>query len=298
MTTNDGLLDFEHEESEDFDNTDQPDTSGTIDSYDDGDGEEVDLSAYLEEGDYFDEDEEGNDKSGETPEDQNTDTADQAPDDQGQDPQDFKNEENARNAERRRQQQAQELEQLRQRLPEYQLVKQLEQYMGVPFEEIQQRVQAANLQREAQLRGVTPEVIQREYEREARIQQLESQLNEYGFMMFEARIQNEMQQLKSELPMLTDADLLEAKRYLLNDLKNTEMPLAEAVYAKFGRKIVEGQREAARNEYLAQAAGRKSTTLPPKAGKSSAGDDQILTDAEIEAARALGIKPEDYLKYK
>ena len=294
MAGNNGLMDFEDEE-QDESTADDLDTQ----SYEDGDtsdeDDDVDLKALLEQGDYTSEDEEEDAEP--DAEQVNEDESD--PDEQTeQQTQDFKNEENARNAERRRQQQQAALEQLRAQLPEAQLVRQLEEYYGAPMEVLAQRIQMANLQKEAQARGVTPEVIEREKQRDLEVQQLQTQLSNFEFQMFESRIQNEMQDLKTAYPMLTDADLIEAKRYMLVDLKHTDIPLEEAVLAKFGRKIVEGQREAARNEALAQASGRRSnSTLPPSTGKSEAGK-PVLTDAERAAAKIFGISAEEYLKYK
>lgn len=293
MANHEGLIDFESEERENV--------NADLESYDDGDTTEPeisdkDLHVLLEEGDYADSEEDSDEEETDAdPDHQEPEHQEQTEEQQAQD---FKNEENARNAERRRlQQQQQALEQYRSQLPEAQLARQLEQYYGVPAEQLIQRIQMANIQKEAQERGVTPEFIERERQRDMQVQQLQNQLMELNFQAFEGRIQNEMQSLQQTYPMLTQQDLLEAKRYMLNDLQNTEMPLEDAVLAKFGRKIIEGQRSAARNEALAQASGRTaSSTLPPSTGKST--ETPILTEAEKAAARVLGVSEKDYLKYK
>ena len=97
--------------------------------------------------------------------------------------------------------------------------------------------------------------------------------------------------------MLTDEDMYDAKVYLLQTIRNPNMPLEQAVFALHGAKITNSYRSNVRNEVLAEVSGRKKGALPPQStGKASTA--KSLTPDEMSAAKALGISIDDYLKFK
>ena len=101
-----------------------------------------------------------------------------------------------------------------------------------------------------------------------------------------------------EYPMLTEDDVSASLDYMLNELQTTKMPLKQAVLAQHGAKILEAQREAARQEVLAEMSGRKPSPLPPQGGKGADNSGSVLTDAERKMAAMLGVSEKDYAKYK
>lgn len=287
MEINSGLIDFEDEERED-----QTDDLNDTSLEAEGDNtEDVDLAAALQAEDY-EEDEDANE-----PEKPEESAGDEQQGDEAKPDESFKNEENARNAERRRQNEARLMERLRQQAPEFQLAKQLEAMYGKPVDQLLADIQEAQIQQQAQAQGIPVEVAKQMVHMQAKLQELEQRDQVNEFMQWNTRVDNEMSTLKTEYPMLDDNDLLAAKAYLLQTLKNTDIPLKQAVLAIHGEKILKGMQESGRNEALAEAAGRKSKAVIPPKGKSSPIED-TLSDEERALAAEFGIKEEDWLKYK
>lgn len=215
-------------------------------------------------------------------------------------------EENARFAEMRREQQLQarvqaELERLKRESPEYQLMQMLQQQHGIPAEEILRQAKEAQLQRESQERNVPIEMLRQRQEMENRMQQLEQQLQQQRVTQFQTRIEAEAKDLQQSFPNLTQDQLTGAVNAMLNEYRNPDIPLREVVMAKYGTELLAGQREALRNEILAELAGRTGTApIPPAGTKSTPSASPVagLTPEELVMANNLGISAEDYAKYK
>lgn len=287
----DGLLDFSDEEREH--NDDDKGTGLNFDPNegdDDGLDDDVNLRDLLQidDEDYEDE-EEDSDDSGE--EDSEEDESETTPDDT------FKNEENARNAERRRQEEALRNEQIRQQSPEYQMIQRLSEISGKSPEQMMAELEEANIQRQAVQQGVPLELYRRTYQAEQAAKATQQRLQQLEFDSWNSRVDQDRVKLQADLPMLDQNDFDQAKAYILQTLKNTSVPLEQAVYALHGKKIADGLKDHARTETLAEVSGRKKSSgipLSTKPAKQSKG----LTDAERAAARALGMSAADYQKYR
>lgn len=290
--SNDGLQDFSHEETDDL--TDAPLQETTEDHDYEGHDDDVDLAeeVRLAEEDYDDEDEDGSDDE-ETESDENK--------DEDTDSEQFKTEENARNAERRRQQQLQQeqriAEQVRAASPEVHLVNKLAQMYGTTPEQIMQNLDNNLLQQQAEREGVPVEYLQRLQQLTSEVEKQREQQTWREFEAWQGRIASEANAIKQDYPMLSDEDIQAAQAYSLNVMKDVNAPLESSVFALYGKKIVQAQREAAENEALAKASGRKAKSVnPTKAGRQAPTD--TLSAEEKRVAAELGISEEDYLAYK
>mgnify|MGYP007112205495 CR=1 FL=1 len=284
MADNNGLIDFEDEERDDM----EPERDSLEAEVEEDD---VDLAALLKAEDY--EDEEETDSSDE----QESSDGDEHQEDEQSD-ETFKNEENARNAERRRQNEQRLMERLRQQSPEFQLAQQLSAMYGKPVDQLMADLQEAQIQKQAQEQGIPVEVAKQMSQMQVKLQELEQRDQVNEFMQWNTRVDGEMSALKTEYPMLNDDDMLAAKAYLLQTLKNTDIPLKQAVLAVHGEKILQGVQESGRNEALAQAAGRKANSVIPPKGKSSTNTKTLSADEALVAKEIFGMSEEDYLKYK
>lgn len=209
----------------------------------------------------------------------------------------FKSEENARNAERRRQNEQRMLDKLKSESPEFLLSQQLQAKFGKSAEDLLTDLLEAQMKQEAERQGVPYEFMKEQSADKQRIFELEQRQQFAEFTMWTNQVEAEKTALKTEFPMLTDADLDEAKRYITGVLQNTTVPLKQAALALYGDKIIKGLRSSERNEALAQVSGRKAKSMaPPKSGKSNAGE--TLTAEEAYAAKVMGVSEKDYLKYK
>lgn len=308
MSMANGLMDFEDEEKDANAQAQEDFNNGTIDDSDDdaSEREEVDLlKSLLEESDYEDEDGEGEGDPGEgaaetadpeQSEEQNAGNQEEPP------AQDWKTEENARNAERRRQQEQAAFMQRMMQTPEFALAQQLQERFGKTPDQLLAELQQAELQRQAEQQQVPVEFLQRLHQAEQVAQQTAAMFEEYqnrqGFMEWQNRMNAETATVKQEYPMLSDDDITAAKTYMLQTLKNTDVSLEQAVLAIHGKKIMSGLKESAQNEALAEASGRKraAVTPPKSAGKSA--PTKTLTEEEAYIAKSLGMSEADYLKYK
>ena len=207
-------------------------------------------------------------------------------------------EQNAYYAEQRRQQQIERAvqEKLRQ-TREFQTSQLLSEMYGVPQEELYDQLYEAKLTREAQSQNVPVEYLKEREALRQQQQQLQDQLHTIMFQQWQGRVENEKAQLKSQFNMLTDSDLESAAYYMLNDLKRTDLPLENAVFALHGAKILGGLKNTAKNEALAEVSGRKKSPLPVKGGKSQ-NDTVSLSDEERYVAKKLGLTDKEYSKWK
>jgi hypothetical protein len=206
-------------------------------------------------------------------------------------------EENAYYAERRRQEQIDKAvqERLRQ-TKEYQTTKLISEMYGVPEEQLYDQLYEAKLAKEAQSQNVPVEYLREREELRKQQQQLQDQLHTIMFQQWQSRIDTEKVNLKAQFNMLSDADLESAAYYMLNDLKRTDLPLENAVFALHGAKILGGLKNTAKNEALAEVSGRKKSPLPVKGGKSESA--VSLSDEERYVAKKLGLTDKDYAKWK
>jgi hypothetical protein len=205
---------------------------------------------------------------------------------------------NARFAEQRRQQQLEQ--QLQDRLhqsKEFQTTQLLAEMYGVPQDELYDKLYEAKLSREAQEQNVPVEYLKEREQLRQQQQSLQEQLNSLMFQQWQGRVDTEKAQLKSQFNMLTDDDLESAAYYMLNDLKRTDLPLENAVFALHGAKILGGLKNTAKNEALAEVSGRKKSPLPVKGGKTQT-DSVSLSDEERYVAKKFGLTDKEYYKWK
>lgn len=295
-----GLMDFSDEDREDVvDMTvtdDQPEGTEPEGGDEETAFDSADLirQALLTEDDYEDEEdgqtEDQQPESGGTSEDENL----LEPDDDTD--QSFKTEENARNAERRRQQEQAIAERLKAEAPEYLLAQRMAALSGKSVEQLTAELQEAELAQKAKQQGVPLEVARKIHEYEQKTTQLEQKLMQIEFNNWVSRIDQEATALQSNFTMLTDDDMKQAKEYLLQNLKNPELPLEQAVFALHGKKIMDSVRDNSKNEALAEASGRKAKATPtPKASKNP--DIVNLTPEQKAAAELFGMSEDEYIKW-
>jgi hypothetical protein len=207
-------------------------------------------------------------------------------------------EENARFAEMRRQQQLEQLAQEKvKQSKEYQTTQLLAEMYGVPQEELYDRLYQAKLEKEAQAKNVPVEYLREREELRKQQQTLQDQLHTIMFQQWQTRVDQEKASLKSQFNMLSDADLDSAAYYMLNDLKRTDLPLENAVFALHGAKILGGLKNTAKNEALAEVSGRKKNPLPTKNGSKPV-EAVSLSDEERYIAKKFGLTDKEYLKWK
>lgn len=211
-------------------------------------------------------------------------------------------EENARYAEQRRQslidqRVKEELERQKAESLEYKTTQMLAQMYGVTPEQLYAQIEDARLKQEAEKQGIPLEVAKSLEQYKNELGTYQQKLQQLEFESWSSRVDAQEQQLKQQYPMLTDDDLYNSKVYLLQTIRNPNMPLEQAVFALHGAKITNTFKDNIRNEVLAEMAGRKKGALPPQSMKK-ASPAKTLSQDEILAARALGISEEDYLQHK
>ena len=206
-------------------------------------------------------------------------------------------EQNAYYAEKRRQEQIEKAVQDKLRLTkEYQTTQLLSEMYGVPQDQLYEQLYEAKLAREAEAQNVPVEYLREREQFRQQQQQLQDQLNNLMFQQWQGRIASEKVTLQSQFSMLSDADLEQAAYYMLNDLKRTDIPLEQAVFALHGAKILGGLKNSAKNEALAEVSGRKKSPLPVKSGKVQTS--VALSDEERYIANKLGLTDKEYSKWK
>lgn len=215
-----------------------------------------------------------------------------------EEPQAQTKEQNSYYAERRRQEQIDKAvqEKLRQ-TREFQTTQLLSEMYGVPQDQLYDQLYEAKLAREAQEQNVPVEYLKEREQLRQQQQSLQEQLHSMMFQQWQGRVETEKAQLKSQFNMLTDDDLESAAYYMLNDLKRTDLPLENAVFALHGAKILGGLKNTAKNEALAEVSGRKKSPLPVKGGKTQT-DSVSLSDEERYVAKKFGLTDKEYYKWK
>lgn len=206
-------------------------------------------------------------------------------------------EENAYYAEKRRQDQLEKAVQQRmQDSQEYKAAKMISELYNIPQDQLYDKLYEAKLAKEAKEKNVPVEYLREREELRSQQQQLQDQLNTIMFQQWQGRIDSEKTNLKSQFAMLSDEDLDSAAYYMLNDLKRTDLPLENAVFALHGSKILGGLKNTATNEALAEVSGRKRSPLPVKGSKTQAA--VSLSDEERFVAKKLGLTDKEYFKWK
>jgi len=253
--------------------------------------EEDDDSEYEDEDDYeeLEEDEETEVEDEEDYEEEPTTKRKQTP------------EENARFAEMRRQsvieqRVREELERAKAESVEYKTTQMLAQMYGVTPDELYRKIEEARVAREAEEQGIPIEVARSLEQQKSELDTYKNKLQQLEFESWSSKVDAQANQMKKDFPMLTDEDMYDAKVYLLQTIRNPNMPLEQAVFALHGAKITNSYKNNVRNEVLAEVSGRKKGALPPSTRKASTA--QSLTPDEISAAKALGISIDDYLQFK
>lgn len=206
-------------------------------------------------------------------------------------------EENARYAEQRRQLQLEmQIQERLKQSKEYQTTQLLAEMYGISQDEVYNRLNEARLQRQAQEQNVPVQYLREREQLRQHQEQLQEQLHTLMYQQWQSRIDGEKSSLKQQYNMLSDEDLDSAAYYMLNDLKRTDLPLENAVFALHGSKILGGLKNTAKNEALAEVSGRKKSPLPVKSGKASS--PIILSDEERYIANKLGLTDKEYSKWK
>lgn len=211
-------------------------------------------------------------------------------------------EENAKFAAQRRQQEidkqvAEKLEALKLSSPEYQLAKTVAEMSGVTPEVALQQIKEAQLQEQSQKTGIPIEHLKAQEATNNKVTSLETEINNLRFQAWDSNIKAETVRLQAQYKMLTAEDFEAAKNYILNTARNVNLPLEDAVYAVHGKKIIENLANSKVQDKLADESGRSKKTPPaPKNGKAS--KTITATADERYVAKQMGIKIEDYLKYK
>lgn len=190
-----------------------------------------------------------------------------------------------------------ELERLKKESPEYKLASMLSETYGQPVEVIMKQIQDEQLKREAQQRGTTIEELREKQAEKARADRLEQEINMLKFTQWQTQIKADGAKLMNEYKMLTQEDIDSAQNYILNVVKNVDVPLEDAVFAVHGKKIAQALAKGEVQENLAKQSGRKGKTpLPPNNSKPK--KVVSLTPDEQAIARAFEMTDEDYIKYK
>lgn len=217
-------------------------------------------------------------------------------------------EENAKFAEQRRQQQVeQRAEQLvAERMKssnEFKTAQLLAEMYNVPVDQLYSRLQEARIAKEAEETNAPVETVREKHQAKAEAEQSKEELNrlrtenvQTQYQLWQTRVDGEQSKLQGTYPMLSEDEFKTARNYMLQELKNPNLPLENAVYALYGQKIVAEQARIAKNEALAEISGRAKSPLPPQGGKTSSGP--TLTDDERYVAKKMGISEEDYLRWK
>lgn len=210
-------------------------------------------------------------------------------------------EENAKFAEMRRQsvieqRVREELERAKAESVEYKTTQMLAQMYGVTPDELYKKIEDARVAKQAEEQGIPVEVARSLEQQKYELDTYKQKLQQLEFESWSSKVDAQANQMKKDFPMLTDEDMYDAKVYLLQTIRNPNMPLDQAVFALHGAKITNAYKSNVRNEVLAEVSGRKKGALPPSTRKASTA--RSLTSDEISAAKALGISIDDYLQFK
>lgn len=213
-------------------------------------------------------------------------------------------EENAKFAEERRQRQAElrtkieqeTLDRLKESDPAYKTARLLEELYGMPIDQVHERINQSRIAKMAEEQNVPVERIQAEEAQKEQNAQTQLELAKLQFERWQERVGTESESIKKEYPNLSDEDLTQARDYMLNTLKNPNIPLSQVVHALHGQKITDHIRQAAKQEALAEFGGRAQAPLPPQGGKPPAS--VAITDEERYIMKQMNISEQDWIKYK
>lgn len=253
-----------------------------------------------EEDDDEDEDEDESEDDETDDEDEDEDASDE--DKVDEQPKKQSKEDNAKFAAQRRQQEVEkriqaEMEKFRNESPELALAKQLSELYGKDAGQIMADIKEAQLQEEAKQRNLPIELLRERQADRDRLQSVEAELNNLRFQSWQSKIKADSENLKSQYGMLTDEDFDGAVDYILNTVRNVDLPLEQAIFALHGKKIVDGLAKAKTQDKLAEESGRKKkTVLAPNNSKPKKSNG--LTQEERYVAKQMGLSEEEYLKYK
>lgn len=208
-------------------------------------------------------------------------------------------EENRKFAEQRRQQELEkrvqeELNKRLQETPEVQAMRQLQE-LGFDPNTLIEQATLARLQEQSQQTGIPLEYLQQQHQQQQQTQTLQQQLAEMQTRLWETQIKADVAQVQQKYSALTEDDIGQAIDYMVNTLQRTDIPLEQAVMAVHGEKIMQSLKDQARNEVLAEKAGRK-TPIAPQGGKTPSAP--VLSDDEKYFAKIFGMTDEEYLKNK
>lgn len=306
------------------DGTDIGGTNGSDNADDNGLSGEDELAAAIrsllesdneedsDEGDDIDaqtganEDDQDSDESDDEQDDDETDEKDEQSDKQKGKKREQSKEENAKFAQQRREQEVQqrvqaELDKLKQESPEFKLAQQLSKMYNTTPEVMMKQIQETQLQQQSQQSGIPIETLrqqqQNEQEQTNRTLRLEQELNQLKFQSWQTQITADTTKLQAQYKFLEQADFDKAVDYILNTVKNVNVPLEQAVFAVHGQKIVENLANQKVQDDLAKQSGRKAKT-PPAPNNGTPTKVTKATAEEKAIAKAFGMTIEDYLKYK
>lgn len=294
-----GLQDFSHEETDNGETVTDVNQESTESTSDDGDYESLLRGLFQGEGVEQQKPNDGvqSDEPAQTEEDPQNESTDE-PTQEEADEKPWKNETNARNAQRRRDNEAYKqriVDEYRQKAPEVQLAEQLAQMYGTDVNTLLAKAQEAQVAQLAKQQGIPVQVMQQQMALQQQIAEMQQRNLQYEYREWERDVVNQFSQLKKDYPVLTDDDLNEAKEYAFTQLRNVELPMEQVVMALHGRKIMESSRKSEYNNALAEASGRMNQ--PTVTGQAPQNIDSGLTDAQKAAAKALGLSEADYKKW-
>lgn len=203
-------------------------------------------------------------------------------------------EENARFAEQRRQRQ---LQQMLENMPEYQLAKQLSDLYGLPPEQLLEKVREEQIRKQAKEQNVPIEFLREQQRIKEENMRTHQELMELKVQLWKSEMDRQSADIKKQYPVLSDEDIQQARLYILETLKNPDIPLEQAVFALHGKKIAEGIKNLSKQDALAEVSGRKrNSVVNTPTGKSNKA--VVLTDEERYFAKQFGMTEEEYAKYK
>jgi len=203
-------------------------------------------------------------------------------------------EENARFAEQRRQRQ---LQQMLENMPEYQLAKQLSDLYGLTPEQLLEKVKEEQIRKQAKEQNVPVEFLREQMRIKEENMRTHQELLELKVKLWKSEMDRQSADIKKQYPVLSDEDIQQARLYILETLKNPDIPLEQAVFALHGKKIAESIKNLSKQDALAEVSGRKrNSVVNTPTGKSSKA--VVLTDEERYFAKQFGMTEEEYAKYK
>lgn len=203
-------------------------------------------------------------------------------------------EENARFAEQRRQRQ---LQQMLENMPEYQLAKQLSDLYGLTPEQLLEKVKEEQIRKQAKEQNIPIEFLREQMRIKEENMRTHQELMELKVKLWKSEMDRQSADIKKQYPVLSDEDIQQARLYILETLRNPDIPLEQAVFALHGKKIAESIKNLSKQDALAEVSGRKrNSVVNTPTGKSNKA--VVLTDEERYFAKQFGMTEEEYAKYE